>query len=39
LYNHYKVEHKELVDLGLKLRMSKNLRQEIKRKREEEKAN
>lgn len=39
LYNHYKVAHKDLFDLGLKLRMSKKLREEIKRKKEEEKAN
>lgn len=39
LYNHYKIAHKDLFDLGLKLRMSKKLREEIKRKKEEEKAN
>ena len=39
LYNHYKIVHKDLFDLGLKLRMSKKLREEIKRKKEEEKAN
>ena len=39
LYSHYKIVHKDLFDLGLKLRMSKKLREEIKRKKEEEKAN
>jgi hypothetical protein len=39
LYDHYNQNHQDLVYLGLKLRKSKKTRQELKRKRDEEKAN